>query len=506
MMRRIVFVFVALLVGGSAWADVPPLLPTQGVLLDSAGLPVTDGSYYVTFSLYAAPSGGTALWSEAWPPEGTGCEVAGACVAVEGGAFSVLLGSHTPLDPAVFAAAPELWLGMKVESDPELPRRRVASSAYAFQAARAVTAASAQGLACTGCIWSDSLGFPVASADAAGAALHALLADEASDLACSGCVDAADVGFAWAASAGLAGGAAADLECSGCVSLAELDPAAVAALSDAYTDAKALAAVAASGYMKKTDPVTPAQLPATGLDEVSNGVLTTQFLESQVVDTPVAIPDFAPPYPSATASLTLPDGAIAESFSVQVAINHANVGQLQVTLIAPSGQEYLLHNKTDGGQTTLYTSYPDPTPPATGDLNDVLGTNVAGTWVLQVKDTVAGGTGTLDQFWIHLGYLSGSAAKVDGDLEVAGALTVGGKDVVQGWVLDCYSKQQYTDGPPVPPLSIECNSGYTLSFAWIKQSVYLNVLTECIGKSVCSFPTPAPSTYYGGSCCKPVLK
>ena len=48
-----------------ASAQIPRTLSYQGVLTDSLGTPKPDGSYGLTFRLYDAESGGSALWTEA---------------------------------------------------------------------------------------------------------------------------------------------------------------------------------------------------------------------------------------------------------------------------------------------------------------------------------------------------------------------------------------------------------------------------------------------------------
>lgn len=478
--RGLLLLTVAAVVGlaGQARADAPALLPAQGVLLDNAGLPVGDGQYHVVFALYGASAGGTALWSESWPPAGQACDVPGACVATQGGAFSVLLGTHAPLPPALFATAPELWLGIAVEVDPELPRRRVASSAYAFRATSAATADAAGALTCTGCVAEGALGFPVATANAGGAALTAV---SASELSCTGCVTAAEVSFPWAAGVA-AGGDASGLQCSGCVSFAELDDAAILAIQNAYTDDMAIAAVEQDGFMRGTDPVAPAQLPPDGLDEVSGGLVTTQFQHSYVKDGPIAIPDFAPPFPVLTATLDVPSVGLAETLTVQIHVQHADVGQLVVTLKSPQGVSIVLHNQGAAGTTTLYTAYPSPTKPASGDLGQFLGTDLVGIWTLEVADKVAGGSGTLESFWMHIGVRSADTVGVNGNLDVSGALTVGGK-VVAGGVptLDCMGIYVAN-----PPLTATCPAGKTIVSAFGVGDI--TGLSDCVGKSTCALP------------------
>lgn len=494
----------ALLLPTAALADVPPLMPTQGVLVDNAGLPVTTGTYSMTFSLYVLETGGTAIWTESWPPAGVSCTASPAsCVQVQDGAFALMLGSHTPLPVELIAKMPELWLGMKVETDPELPRRRVASAAFAFQAANADVAGVAQGLACTDCVTPDALTFPTASADAqGGSALHALSAGVAGDVDCGGCVDLAEVTFPVAGADD--NGDATGLACSGCVSLAELDDEALATLTEKYTDGQAVAAVEAAGYVKDTDVLAVAQLPGTGLDEVSNGTISSQhYVSINAKDVPVAIPDFAPPFPVATSTLTVPSLGVAESLTILVDITHPNVGQLVIKLKSPTAQEIVLHNKGNAGQANLYTIYPTPTKPASGDLAQYVGTDVAGTWTLQVEDTVAGSTGTLNAWWVNLGYLSSDTVRVHKNLEIEGTLTIGGKDPFASLVLDCVG---VTQGLPAPStVSVTCNPGYRLLWASDVKGTDHLPRVDCVGKTTCATTwdyTGVAAVY--GSCCKPV--
>ena len=76
---------VAVLPARTAGAAVPPLLNYQGYLTDGAAQPRT-GTFPMTFHLFADSTGGSALWTEAY-----------AAVAVQGGVFTVLLGSISPV-------------------------------------------------------------------------------------------------------------------------------------------------------------------------------------------------------------------------------------------------------------------------------------------------------------------------------------------------------------------------------------------------------------------------
>ncbi|HNR33303.1 MAG TPA: hypothetical protein PKI11_20600, partial [Candidatus Hydrogenedentes bacterium] len=76
----------------------------QGVLRDTAGNPVTDGAYPMSFGVFAAETGGAALWTE---PQ---------TVTTLDGAFSVELGAVTPLG-TLFAenAGASLWLEVSAD-------------------------------------------------------------------------------------------------------------------------------------------------------------------------------------------------------------------------------------------------------------------------------------------------------------------------------------------------------------------------------------------------------
>jgi hypothetical protein len=100
-----------------ARAQAPPYLPVQGVLYDSAGTPV-DGDVVMTFSIYNTEIAGTALWSELQ------------VILVEDGFYTAYLGEGTVLDLAMFRDNTDLWLGITVEGDSEMPRVYLGSTPY----------------------------------------------------------------------------------------------------------------------------------------------------------------------------------------------------------------------------------------------------------------------------------------------------------------------------------------------------------------------------------------
>ncbi|MEC9071360.1 MAG: hypothetical protein VX938_03235, partial [Myxococcota bacterium] len=130
------------LLGMSAVAQAA-VLPTQGVVRDNANVVVHQAVFGATFRLYDSPDAEEALWTEFWPPAGQTCAASPqSCLQVSRGVFQVNLGSHTPLTSEIFSSG-GLWLGLSVESEPELPRRPLGTTGYAFHADTALWASDA---------------------------------------------------------------------------------------------------------------------------------------------------------------------------------------------------------------------------------------------------------------------------------------------------------------------------------------------------------------------------
>ena len=346
----------------------PVSMPLQGVMHDNAGVPVIDGEFAVQFALYVEESGGDPVWSESWPPDGASCDAAPeSCVKVSDGVFSLDLGTHVPLDAGVFALGAELWLGVAVETDPELPRRRLGSSAYAFHAATA------------------------------------------GELACTACLDAE----------------------------AFTEDARAALVADT------LAAVAAAGV--------------GDLESVSNGILTTRFVHViSSPSTPVPIDDNNP-VDHLINTVIVPSLGTVEALTVFVELANSNISELTVSLEAPNGNVYLLHQGGPPG-TGIDTSWPDPTPTLTGDLDaDWVGASVAGAWTLEVVDAGYLNNdfdGAVTAWGLEVRVQSEDTIGVNGDLEIHGALTGPGVTVETDVDLTMHtlsnSRFQRSAGAPAP--------------------------------------------------------
>jgi hypothetical protein len=116
-------------VGTALHAQVPRTLTYQGVLTDTAGTPVPNGTYSLTFRLYQTSTGGSPLWQETKN------------LSVERGVFSTTLGEITPLS---LPFDRQYWLSIQIANNPELsPRIALTSSAYSLHTQRADTASYA---------------------------------------------------------------------------------------------------------------------------------------------------------------------------------------------------------------------------------------------------------------------------------------------------------------------------------------------------------------------------
>ena len=260
--------------------SVPPAdILTHGRMTNNAGAAV-DGSYGVTVRLWDAATDGNELWSEDF-----------AAVSVEQGHFAIPL-EGVPIDS--LSAAGDVWVGMQIEADPELPRSRLASAPYAMVATRALS------ISCSGCI-------PAAA-----------LSQEVNDI-----IDQA-----------AASGSYTD------------EQAVTAVVNSNLFYTKTAAAILAD------------LLPADGLDEVSGGLLSTTFEDNfPSADTPIDIADQNPLGSPSTIVVPNVGLAKDFEVTVEVE-GHSDVSELKVSLFAPDGEEFLLFDKELAGSTGFNLKWP----------------------------------------------------------------------------------------------------------------------------------------------------
>ncbi|MBI3563600.1 MAG: hypothetical protein HY079_00220 [Elusimicrobia bacterium] len=196
-MNRFAAVFLAALALPAAASNLPLRVHFQGRLTDPATNAPRDGAFDMTFKLYDAASGGTALYTETQ----TG-------VPVSNGAFSVQLGSTLGLSPDLFTGA-SMYLGVTVSPDAEMtPRQRLVMAPYAFTAAQLVADSAARvrvGTAYSTFTATGDLTVPGAFSGASASLTGALSAASAALTGALTAQDAALTGDLTAASAGLSG-------------------------------------------------------------------------------------------------------------------------------------------------------------------------------------------------------------------------------------------------------------------------------------------------------------
>lgn len=103
-------------------AEIPEYINYQGILVDNAGNPVSDGAYTITFTIHEDAVVDTPVWKEEQN------------ILVINGIFNAMLPSDSvnfPFPDDVFKAG--RYLGVKVSTDAEMtPRQPLSSSPFAF--------------------------------------------------------------------------------------------------------------------------------------------------------------------------------------------------------------------------------------------------------------------------------------------------------------------------------------------------------------------------------------
>lgn len=133
-MKQVLLISILLLTAivGASIAGVPQTINYQGRVTDSSGDP-HEGPLILRFAIYDVSSGGDSLWSSGFHE-----------LTIVNGLFSYTLGTSVLLPPSLFTTGADLYLGIKVGTDPEIePRTKFDAVPYAYQAVSANSSDSA---------------------------------------------------------------------------------------------------------------------------------------------------------------------------------------------------------------------------------------------------------------------------------------------------------------------------------------------------------------------------
>ena len=359
-------------------AAVPTTAALEGVLSSSGGGPAADGTYAVVFAIYTDAVGGTAVWTES------------ASITAKSGQFTWQLGSKTALSPSGLNLK-AAWLGVAIGTDPELPRQPIGAALFAQRAA------VAEALDCSGCIKATAIDASVLQPYAKSTDLGNYA--KAADL--SGYAKATDLGNyakgtdldAYAKVASLAAVAAS----GNYKDLKDQPKYADVAATGAYGDLTGKPVLAKVGAACGTGLVLnglkadgaldcgPLQVPPDYIDEISNGMIWNQFIDTFAGGSNIVIPDGNGA--GISNSLAFPDFGVAQAIWIDVDLINSDVATLTIELFGPGmSAPYVLYSKGKTGQ-ALKTAFNKDTAIANGDINkDWIGKNIKGNWSITVKD------------------------------------------------------------------------------------------------------------------------
>lgn len=365
-----------------AHAAVPTTSSVEGLLTSAGGGAAADGSYQMTFALYDGKTANAASWTEG-----------PVTVVVKGGQFSHRLGTTKVLVPKLLAGLKSPWLGIKVGNDPELPRRPIDAISYAHVAAA---------LACTNCITAAhvanggisaaKIGFTYAGSSTKGG--------PASDLACTGCVSTKEIKFdgdidlggsSLKAKNGTFGG---DVVANSFTATSFLgDGSKLTGIKIPTGECKnageVVKGINPDGSLKCVKALDPKALPKDGIDEISNGLLNNQFVDTISATTKkIAIPDNQGS--EAVSNLSFPDIGTTQSFELSVHVENTNLASIALTVLPPNDKKvgYTLCDPCGAKDTKILKKTWSPTAkPQKGDLSEWVGKNPVGLWNLKVLDS-----------------------------------------------------------------------------------------------------------------------
>ncbi len=378
-----------------AVATVPTTATLDGALSSAAGGPPSDGKYTVKVGLYKDGTTTTPLWTE------------NGSIDVKNGRFSYVLGSTTPISPAVLGTA--AYFGITVGGDPEATRRPLHTALFAQRAA------VAESVSCSGCLTTSNLDAALQS-QAATIATRAKVADSGLYTDLVGAPDTTQLLKKTDVKAVATTGSFKDL----------VDAPVAPQLGKSCGSGLVLAGYKADGSL---DCVAggAAGLPKDGIAQVSNKLFLNTFIDSTPGKSDILIPDGLGA--GVTDTLTFPSIGTCQKIWINIALTNSDISGVKIELYGPSMlNPYVLYQGGKTG-TAITANYNQDTNLVSGDMNaDWVGKDIAGTWSLTVKDLKAGGgSGGFDgkvNWSVNIQTLSSQMVNIKGDLIVDGKVTV----------------------------------------------------------------------------------
>lgn len=135
---------------------------------------------------------------------------------------------------------------------------------------------------------------------------------------------------------------------------------------------------------------------ASAVQEATRRLQPQRIIEKEAVAA-LAIPDFNAA--GIASPISIAEAGEVMGLEVRVDISHSWIGDLEVTLVAPTGTRMLLHNRSGGGADSIQKTYTLVDTPA---LAAALGQSAGGAWLLQVADRASRDLGTLNRWGLKL--------------------------------------------------------------------------------------------------------
>jgi len=129
------------------------------------------------------------------------------------------------------------------------------------------------------------------------------------------------------------------------------------------------------------------------------------------VDTSLTVERPIRDYRTTTAAFDVSGVCTLEALTISLDLEHSFVGDLRLSVAAPSGAEVVLREHTGAGQAHLVSSYDPSTVPA---LAPLLGTSAVGRWEVRVRDDAGADTGVFHTASLRLGCAERSGASASG--------------------------------------------------------------------------------------------